>query len=46
MEEFSLEWLNGIDYRLIAGPAIAPDDPAALYLGPLPKFISCEIIDK
>ena len=40
IENAKFDWLSGLDYAII----FAPGDPAVLYLGPLPKFISCEIM--
>ena len=44
IEQAGLAWLESIGYSVLFGPEMAPAKPAALYLGPLPKVISREIM--
>jgi len=44
VESANLYGLASLGYTVIPGPKIAPGEPAAFYLGPLPKVISCEIM--
>ena len=44
VEEVALELFGSLDYRILLGPEVAPGEPVALYSGPLPKAISCEIM--
>jgi hypothetical protein len=43
-ENATLDWFKNLSYAILEGPDIATDEPAAFYLGPLPKVISYEIM--
>jgi hypothetical protein len=44
VESASLSRLASLGYTVTPGPNITSGKPNAFYLGPLPEFISCEIM--